>query len=493
LPQVRLKELNKTLRTQFQLRELRPGQEEVIRSVLAGKNTLSIMPTGGGKSLCYQLPAVHLPGTTIIVSPLISLMKDQREKLGDVGIDALEFNSSLTRKEQNESLEQIGDQGREFIYATPERLENPEFIESLKNIKIDFVVIDEAHCVSQWGHDFRPAYLNIHSALKALGNPPVLALTATATPEVVEDIRVQLRLKDLQVFYTSLLRDNLYFSGRLVENDDEKKTALLEYVTGLKGSGIIYASTVRAVKEIHAFLTDNGISALMYHGKLKKSDREKNQNEFMNNSPRIMIATNAFGMGIDKADIRYVLHYNFPGSLEAYYQEAGRAGRDGDRADCILLYLKKDKCTQTLFLARKYPTLDELTSVYTCLRDLAEGGGIIARADIEHRLPSLSTRKILLIVAYLKQLGIVTERVPRRLGISRKDLSEAQIAFIAENYKMRALRDQEKLKQVIIYAQSAMCRWKILVDYFEEETDWRNCGHCDNCEHPVLEQIAQLS
>jgi ATP-dependent DNA helicase RecQ len=488
LTQAQLRTLKKTLRSQFQFKELRPGQEDVIRSILDRQNTLAIMPTGGGKSLCYQLPALHLKGTTVVISPLISLMKDQREKMEEFGITALEFNSLITKKQQTENMDKFQESEEEFIFATPERMQNPEFLKALKKIHIDFIVIDEAHCVSQWGHDFRPAFLDLRHALKTLGNPPVLALTATATTAVVADIQEQLQLKDLQVFRTSLHRDNLFFEAQHVENDEEKKLALLENIREMEGgSGIIYASSIKAVEEIQNFLVEQGIPALKYHGKLKSSEREANQNEFMNNSPRIIVATNAFGMGIDKTDIRFVIHYNFPGSLEAYYQEAGRAGRDGEASRCILLYLKKDKSTQTFFIARKYPSLDDLTQMYLALQQRAVGNGEILKS--EFKIETLSDRKTSLLISYLKQLEVIKEKRGGILKLTRTDLNSTQLAFIADNYKKRHDGDQEKLRQVIIYAQSAMCRWKILTNYFDEEVEWQNCEHCDNCQNVAVKEI----
>lgn len=487
--------IKKTLREQFQIPGLRPGQEQVIRSLLNGQNTLAIMPTGAGKSLCYQVPALYLTGTTIIVSPLISLMKDQREKMEDFGLEAFEFNSTLSSKKIQENFEKLNAESEDqeqFIYTTPERLENPEFLESLKQISIDFVVIDEAHCVSQWGHDFRPAYLSIARFLKEIGQPPVLALTATATPEVVEDIQKQLDLKDLKVFRAGLERDNLFLEAQHFENEDQKKEALLHFLKEHQGSGIIYAATVKAVEEIHEFLSENSIDSLMYHGKLKASLREQNQNEFMNNSPRLMVATNAFGMGIDKSDIRFVVHFHFPGSLEAYYQEAGRAGRDGEFSDCLLMYLKKDKSTQSLFLARKYPTMEELTLLYRSLqRQTQKGTKAVAKADIETEL-KVPSRKLAVLLSFLKQLEVVKEPKRGHYRLVQQNLNEAQLLHISDSYRERTEKDQAKLKQVIIYAQSALCRWKMMMDYFQEETEWTHCHHCDNCLHPVVDEKNQL-
>src|SRR5262245_14600395 len=355
-----MKILGKLLRRRFGLKGLRPGQREVIESVLAGRDTLAIMPSGAGKSLCYQLPTLHMRGTTIVVSPLIALMKDQSDKLEERGVDAAAVNSALSARERREAMRRIRGGEADFIFTTPEQLANPAVLQKLKENPIDLFVIDEAHCITQWGHDFRPAYLGLGAALRALGNPTLLALTATATPDVIEDIARQIGRPRMRVLNTGVYRPNLYFEVVQTTNAAEKKQALLEVVRS-GGAGIVYCATVREAKAVHAWLTAQGEQAELYHGRLGGRERAERQDAFMSGAARTMVATNAFGMGIDRPDIRYIVHYQLPGSLEAYYQEAGRAGRDGEEARCTLLYDHADRRVQ-LYFARKRSKVELLAT-----------------------------------------------------------------------------------------------------------------------------------
>jgi ATP-dependent DNA helicase RecQ len=271
-----LTKMKRTLRDVFGLDQLRPGQAEVIRSVLEGKNTLAIMPTGAGKSLCYQLPALHIPGTTVIVSPLISLMKDQVDKLEEAGLEASQLNSALTTSEHQQNLEQIKTESTDFIFVTPERFTNEAFLGDLRKKTVDLVVIDEAHCISEWGHDFRPAYLSIGAAIKTIGSPPVLALTATATPEVTEDIERQLDLGKLRVVNTGIHRPNLQYQVQRVTNEREKHEQLVRILQDNNGNGIIYAATVKTVDELTDWLKSFDFKIEKYHGRMKASERKQN-------------------------------------------------------------------------------------------------------------------------------------------------------------------------------------------------------------------------
>ena len=337
---------NKILNEKFGYHSFRSGQEETIDAILSGKDVLAVMPTGAGKSLCYQIPALLLEGMTIVISPLISLMKDQVTALHETGCEAAYLNSSLTNEEYAGTMKNILDGKIKLLYIAPERLQKTEISNLIQtqyasDIKLPLIVIDEAHCVSQWGHDFRTSYLQIANFINNVKERPVVAaFTATATVKVRDDIRRLLALRDPFVINTGFDRPNLYFE---VQKPKEKKLALLECLEKRKNlSGIIYCATRKAVEEICDLLVYNGYDATRYHAGLDDSERKKNQEDFIYDRKTIMIATNAFGMGIDKSNVSFVIHYNMPKNIESYYQEAGRAGRDGENADCILLYNGQD-------------------------------------------------------------------------------------------------------------------------------------------------------
>ncbi len=483
---VRRNTIRKLLHTLFGVEHLRDGQQQVIDSVLDGKDTLAIMPTGSGKSLCYQIPARMIDGTTIVVSPLISLMKDQLEKLDALGIRAAQVNSSLSREEEEAALEGIRATVHEIVFCTPERLSTPAFLEVLKEVRIGLVVIDEAHCISHWGHDFRPAYLEMAAAIEALGRPPVLALTATATEDVVADIARQLGRTRMNVINTGIYRPNLHYGVVQVTNNDERYVRALALVRGYEGVGIVYAATVKAAEEMHQVLQEAGESATLYHGKLSASERKQNQDEFMSGARRVMVATNAFGMGIDKPDTRFVLHLQLPANLEAYYQESGRAGRDGADANCTLLYFQDDKRVQQFFLVKHYPGANDIKAVYDSACRLAQEGRLTFER-MNDTLDELASSKLKICLKLLKDGRLLRQNRKLDYVVTANQASGKLFEELAEVYAQKQERDREALEQMVGYAVSGFCRWKVLLDYFNDAVPgFEKCCRCDNCLNPPV-------
>lgn len=351
----------------FGFRDFRPGQEAVLEAILSGEDTLVVMPTGGGKSLCYQLPALILPGACLVISPLIALMKDQVDTLRVRELPVVSIHSLMGMAEQEEALNKMAAGHYKIIYASPERLRNASFISALKRWPVSLVAVDEAHCISEWGHDFRPDYLRISQTLEGLGRPQTIALTATATERVREDIIHQLKLRVPRQFITGFDRKNLYFEVLPVESSKEKLPLLASRLGNLRGGAIVYAGTRKGVETIVRYLNDEDLEAAGYHAGMEEEERSRIQEAFLEGRTDLIVATNAFGMGIDRSDIRMVIHHQLPGTVEAYYQECGRAGRDGEPSRCLLLFSSADRRLQEFFIEATYPPREIILGVYQAL------------------------------------------------------------------------------------------------------------------------------
>jgi ATP-dependent DNA helicase RecQ len=371
-----------TLHEKFGFAAFRPGQERAVRAVLEGRDTLVILPTGGGKSLCYQVPALLLPGLTVVVSPLISLMKDQVDALVARGLPATFVNSTLSSAQISDRLARVARGEVKLLYLAPERFDLGTTAERLRSIGVSLLAVDEAHCISEWGHDFRPSYLRVKDVRDRLGNPPTIALTATATPQVREDIARQLALREPETVITGFDRTNLRYHVVPAKNDAEKDAALVDILKRHPGLAVVYAATRKSVERVVGVLSRAGVAAVGYHAGLDDDHRHEVQDAFMRSDVRAIVATNAFGMGIDKRDVRLVVHHAMPGTLEAYYQEAGRAGRDGEMSDVFLLHAFPDRFTHEFFIRGAYPDRVLVEQVYEQLRRRADATGIV-RAEPE--------------------------------------------------------------------------------------------------------------
>jgi ATP-dependent DNA helicase RecQ len=470
------------LRKVFGLRQLRPGQHEAITRVLRGLNTLAVMPTGAGKSLCYQLPATLLRGLTVVVSPLIALMQDQCDKLNALGIAAVQLNSALDVRTERAAEQAIAERKARIVFTTPERLADAAFQAALKHHEIALLVVDEAHCISQWGHDFRPAFTEIGTVLPELGSPPVLALTATANDDVIADIAKQLRIPATGVISGSSYRANLQFSVEAADDEPAKLQRVLAILAKVQGPAIVYTATIGAAETVHAALREAGTAASLYHGKLKASERQDNQRAFMSGQSPVMVATNAFGLGIDKADIRLVLHFQMPAGLDVYYQEAGRAGRDGKPALCVLLFRSGDRAVQQFFLNGRYPSVEDGHALIALLaRPSADDEPLTLQSLKENLQRPVSKLRVLLNL--LRREGSLAIDAEGRIRPAANAAQLPEIEALLKRYVDKSDQDSARLEQMVAYAQTGACRWRALLEAFEEPLPFKDgrCLTCDNC------------
>ncbi len=440
-------EARDVLRSSFGYPAFRPGQERAVESVLAGRDTLVILPTGGGKSLCFQVPALMLPGLTVVVSPLISLMKDQVDALTARGLPAAFINSTLSSNEVSDRMSRAERGEIKLLYVAPERFDLGSSADRLRAIGVSLLAIDEAHCISEWGHDFRPSYLRIRSVRERLGNPHTVALTATATPEVRADIVKQLGLTNAKTIITGFDRKNLHYHVVRTRSDADKDTALVDVLRDREGLAIVYASTRKAVERVTGALERARIPAVAYHAGLDDAHRHDVQTAFMAGEVRAIVATNAFGMGIDKANVRLVIHHAMPGTLEAYYQEAGRAGRDGQHSDCVLLHAFPDRFTHEFFIKSAYPDRATVEKVYEELRRSADSAGCVRgsaadiaaaiRTDVKEREVESALRILTSAGALANELASNSRLFVRLLAMPER--IKREVDDLAERELLRAL------------------------------------------------------
>lgn len=419
-------------------RSFRPLQEDIIHSILNGNDTLALLPTGGGKSICFQVPAMSKDGICIVVSPLIALMKDQVENLTNRGIKAIAITSAMHKREIDIALDNCVHGNIKFLYLSPERLESEIVKVRLQKMKVSFIAIDESHCISQWGYDFRPSYLKILQLRELLPNIPILALTATATPEVVKDIQQKLGFKKENVLQKSFERKNLSY---VVLPEEDKLARLIKIANNVKGTGIVYVRNRKKTQEIASYLKSNKISADFYHAGLDIKTRDAKQSNWIQNKTRVIVCTNAFGMGIDKPDVRFVVHIDLPDSLEAYFQEAGRAGRDEQKAFAILLYNTGDKLELTRNIETGFPSLEEIKTTYQALANyyqLAIGSGLGITKDFDiaqfcdtYQLQAIKTFNCLKFIekeGYISLTDAIHQPSRIKLELNKEDLYKFQIS-----------------------------------------------------------------
>ena len=472
----------RVLRDVFGFSEFRAGQAETIAATLEGRDVLAVMPTGAGKSLCYQVPAlVRSGGITVVVSPLLALMKDQVDALRSAGVEAAAVNSTISRDEQGRVLHEAASGRLRLLYVAPERFGDGAFMAAMRSVPVALLAVDEAHCISQWGHDFRPAYRELSSVRDRLGDPPLIALTATADPRVRADIVERLALRDPVVHVSGFDRPNLRFAVVRVRSQKEKADLIAARLKEHPGeSAIIYCATRRRVEDLTDSLQRQRVRCARYHAGMEDADRKRIQEAFARDSLRVIIATNAFGMGIDKPDVRLVIHHDMPGGIEQYYQEAGRGGRDGDPAECILYYSPRDRGTQEFFIETSNPEPQRVLEVYRQIA-LANGGKVFVPdlVPVEDEQVPVNAA-----ITALVESGLVVRRGYQVWDVAQGAEERIDLGSIEEHRR----HSFAKLDAMQAYAESMTCLRRRLLGYFGEDAP-AACGNCSPCLSPAVRTV----
>ncbi|HKF47878.1 MAG TPA: ATP-dependent DNA helicase RecQ [Terracidiphilus sp.] len=466
---------------------LRPGQREAIESLLQGRDTLLVQPTGSGKSAVYQIAGALMDGSTVVVSPLIALQKDQADTIEASGLDgAAVVNSTLNTTERREMLERVEGGQVEYIFLAPEQLRKPEMLDRLRAANVGLIAVDEAHCISRWGHDFRPDYLQIGQAIEALGHPPTLAMTATASREVRAEIIERLGLRNPRVLVHGFDRPNISLRVDMFSSRDEKYEALLRRVEFADKPGIVYAATHKNAEEIAADLQRLGVPAVFYHGGMKGKERDDVQDRFMSAEVPVIVATCAFGMGVDKPDIRFVYHADVSESLDSYYQEMGRAGRDGQPAEAVLFYRQQDISAQSFKTGSGRVDSAALEAVYGAL---TEPRGAMSREELS-RATNLSPRKLVSVLQKLEEAGVIRQLESGEIEAASDLPLQEMIEAADQRQQFQKELRKRRLLQMQGYAECRSCRRQYLLRYFGAESA-APCGNCDRCEETgVLRRAA---
>ncbi len=486
-----MRELDDSLRALFGFASFRGPQRAIVEHFLGGGSALVLMATGDGKSLCYQLPAFTGDGLTLVVSPLIALMDDQVGALQQRGLPATCVHSMLERDERQRRLQRALSGDVRLLYVTPERFRVDGFLAAMQQARVARLAIDEAHCISHWGHDFRPDYLRLGDVRKALGDPPCLALSATATPDVQQDIRDVLRLPDARLFHTGVARDNLFLSVRRCEHDEAKLARTVELLARTGGPAIVYCALIRDLLRLEGELARAGLQALVYHGDLSAHERRAQQRRFQDSDAALMLATNAFGMGVDKADIRAIVHWQIPRTLEAYYQEVGRAGRDGRGSCCELLYREEDLAIQRDFTEWANPDAAFARQVIEHLQRLGDRLHAVdldtLRGTFLHK--NRHDGRVETVLRLLRSAGCTTGDIGEDLVLVRAPEEDELAAWLPPEKRHHDLMG---LLRMVRYATEGLCRKRTIHEHFGFRDIEDRCGACDVCTEVAAWQDAHL-